>query len=90
MVDPGVAVIVVLAWILVRLAIQQWVARRFEARQISARGAAFAYSIALAIAPLLLLPWRHTIEDVIFLSIVAVLIFLGKYAYISYAVSRSA
>ena len=90
MVDPGTAVIVVVAWIVSRWAIQQWVARRLEAREISPRGAAFAYSIALAIAPLLLLPWRHTIEDVIFLSLVAVLIFLGKYAYISYAVSRRA
>ena len=88
MVDPGTAIIVVVAWIAARWAIQRWVAARIESRQISPRGAAFAYSIALAIAPFLLLPWRHTVEDIIFLTFAAAMIFVGKYAYISYAVSR--
>ena len=90
MVDPGTAVLVVVAWVVLRLGIQQWVARRVASREISPRGAAVGYSVALAIAPLLLLPWRHTVEDVIFLTVAAAAIFIGKYAYINYAVSHRA
>ena len=82
----GDVIIVVLVWVVLRELIRRWVASRYEV--ISARGAALAYSVAIAIAPLLLLPWRHSPEDIVILSIASVLIFLGKYAYISYALSR--
>jgi hypothetical protein len=88
-IDLDAAIIVTLVWIIVRLALQLWVAPRRLSGEISARQAAFAYSVALAIAPLLFLPWRHSEGDVLFLSFAAVTIFLGKYAYINYALSRS-
>jgi hypothetical protein len=84
--DLGAVIIVIVAWVVLRELIRRWVASRYH--EISTRRAAIAYSVALAIAPLLLLPWRHSLEDVVFLSLAAIFIFLGKYANISYALSR--
>jgi hypothetical protein len=87
-IDLGAAIIVIVVWIVVRLALQLWIAPRRLSGEISPRFAAFVYSLALAIAPLLFLPWRHSEADVVFFSLAAVVIFLGKYAYINYALSR--
>ena len=88
MLDVGSVLIVVVAWILAREGIRRWVRARAERDAISVRQAAFAYSAAIAIAPLFLLPWRHTAGDVFFLSAAAVVIFLGKYALINYAIDE--
>ena len=87
MLDVGAVLIVIVAWVVLREGIRRWVRWRAENNAISVRQAAFAYSLAIAIAPLLLLPWRHTEADVIFLSAAAVVIFLGKYALISYSIT---
>jgi hypothetical protein len=86
--DVGAAIIVLLAWVVLRALIRRWVSARLEFDEISPRQAAIAYSVALAIAPLLLLPWRHSPEDIVFLSFASVLIFVGKYAQISYSLTR--
>ena len=87
MLDVGAVLIVVIAWIAVREVIRRWVRARAERDAISVRQAATAYSAAIAIAPFFLLPWRNSVDDIIFLSGAAVVIFLGKYALIRYAIS---
>ena len=87
MLDVGAVLIVIVAWIVVREGIRRWVRARAERDAITVRQAAFAYSAAIAMAPLFLLPWRHSVGDVVFLSAAAVVIFLGKYALISYSIS---
>jgi hypothetical protein len=86
--DLGAVLIVIVVWIALRFVIAIWVSRRAETGAFSPLQVAVVYSLLIAIAPLLLLPWRHSEGDVIFLVGAAVVIFLGKIGLISYAIER--
>ena len=76
--DNILFVVIVIAWLALRVGTRVWLRRNLASGAISADGALFVHAATFAVIPLLALPWHHSPSEIALLVALSALLFLGQ------------
>ena len=79
--DNILFVVIVVAWLALRVGTRVWLRRKLASGAISADGALFVHAATFAVIPLLALPWRHSPSEIALLVAMSAMLFLGQLTF---------